>query len=76
MILVIRFFLRFIIIVCLIIAILFAVLGLYEHIMGPEETKKLLKKLKIPWSYSLILLVGFISLIILIILYIVSTKLY
>lgn len=44
--------------VCVLAFILF---GLYEHFMGPEDAKKLLKKLKLPLSYDKVLTIGFIS---------------
>lgn len=44
--------------------------GIYEHIMGPLEAKKLLKKLNIPWSYDSIMVAWFICLVVMIISYI------
>lgn len=38
-----------------------------EFFQGPEDTKKLLKKWNIPWSYKRILVVGFICFAVLLI---------
>ena len=37
----------------------FLVLGLYEQLMGSEDTKQLLKRLKIPLSYKWVLIIAF-----------------
>ena len=57
------------------ITILFGIFGIYEQIMGPADAEKLLKKLHIPLNYSQILIVGFISLVLMIITYILRAKL-
>ena len=47
-------------IVSMIIFIVFVPFGIYEYIMGPEDLKKLLKKLNIPLTYNQFLIIGFI----------------
>ncbi len=57
------------------IVILFGVFGTYEQIMGPANAEKLLKTLHIPLSYNQTVIVGFICLTIMIITYILRSKL-
>lgn len=54
---------------------LFALFGIYELIMGPEDAKRLLKKLHIPLSYNQVLIIGFAFLILAIAGYILRAKL-
>lgn len=56
-------------IVSLICVVPFVIFLIVEFFEGPEDTKKLLKKLKIPWSYRRILVIGFISITILVVSY-------
>lgn len=37
----------------------FLVFGLYEQLMGPEDAKQLLKRLKIPLRYKWVLIIAF-----------------
>lgn len=54
----------------------FMVFGVIEQLLGPAKAMKLLERLKIPWSYNRVLLVGFICLAITIVLFIVRKKLF
>ncbi len=54
---------------------LLTVFGIYEQIMGPANAEKLLKTLHIPLSYNQTVIVGFICLAIMIITYILRSKL-
>ena len=56
-----------IIIVSAICTVPFLLFGIIEFFQGPEDTKKLLKKWNLPWSYKRILVVGFICYAILLI---------
>ncbi len=49
-------------ILSLIVLIPFFVFGVYEAIIGPDDAKKMLKKIHFPLSYKQILIIGFISL--------------
>ena len=60
-------FLLVINIASLICVVPFALFGIVEYFVRPEGAKKLLKKLKISWSYRCIMVVGFICLAILLI---------
>ena len=64
-----------VIIISFVTTILFAIFGIYEQIMGPADAKKLLKKLHIPLSYNQVLIIGFISLVLMIISNILLAKL-
>ena len=55
--------------------VLFAIFGVYEQIMGPADAEKLLKKMHIPLSYNLALIIGFVCLALMIISYILRAKL-
>ena len=55
--------------------VLFAIFGVYEQIMGPEDAEKLLKKLHIPLSYNQALIIGFVCLALMIVSYILRAKL-
>ena len=55
--------------------VLFAILGLYEQIMGPADVEKLLEKLPIPLSYNQALIIGFVCLVLMTISYILRKKL-
>lgn len=59
--------------ICLIPFIFF---GIVDYFGGPEDTKKLLKKLKIPWSCRRVGVVGFICLAIVLITSIVLKVLF
>lgn len=39
--------------------ILFGVFGIYEQLMGPEDTQKLLDKMHVPVKYKHVLIIGF-----------------
>lgn len=45
--------------VSFVVLLVFLVFGLYEQLMGPEDAKQLLKRLKIPLSYKCVLIIGF-----------------
>lgn len=62
-------------IISFVTTILFAIFGIYEQIMGPADAEKLLKKLHIPLSYNQVLIIGFISLVLMIISNILLAKL-
>ena len=64
-----------VIIISFVTTILFAIFGIYEQIMGPADAKKLLKELHIPLSYNQVLIIGFISLVLMIISNILFAKL-
>ena len=55
--------------------VLFAILGVYEQIMGAADAEKLLKKIHIPLNYNQVLIIGFIFLVLMIISYILRAKL-
>ena len=55
--------------------VLFAILGVYEQIMGAADAEKLLKKIHIPLSYNQVLIIGFVFLVLMIISYILRAKL-
>lgn len=50
----------FVKIIVFLITVLFLIFGFYEELMGPEDAKKLLKKMHIPFRYPIILIVGFV----------------
>lgn len=62
-------------VISLVLTILLAIFGIYEQIMGPADAEKLLKKMKIPFSYKQVLIIGFVSLAVMIITYIWGAKL-
>ena len=73
---------RFISIVLLIIniissvlSILFGIYGIFEQIVGAGCVERLLKKFKIPLSYNQIFIIGFVSVALMIITYILRRKL-
>lgn len=59
-----------------VITVLFAILGLYEQIMGIANAKKLLQKLHIPLSYKQTLIIGCASILLMFITFILREKLY
>lgn len=61
-------------IVSFIIVLIFGLFGIVEYILGPNDVEKLLKKINIPLSYNQILIIGFICLALMIITYIIRTK--
>ena len=66
--------LNFVTVFCFVVTALFGAFGIYEQIMGPDDSKNLLKKLHIPLSYKQVLIIGFGCLILLIVLNILSAK--
>lgn len=74
MISILNFILRVIYYIVSIFVVVFMSFGLYEHIMGPEDAKALLKKYNIPLSYKGVLLVGFCSIAFFIVLGIILQK--
>ncbi len=62
-------------IISFVVTILFSIFGLYDEIMGPAHSEKLLKKLHIPLSYNGVLIIGIVSILIMFISYILRTKL-
>ena len=62
-------------IIFFVLIMLFAILGIYDQIMGPDDTKKLLKKLKIPLSYNQILIIELVCIVLLFVTYILQAKL-
>lgn len=58
----IKIFLFVINIVSAICVLPFILFGIVEYFQGPEDTKKLLEKWNVPWSYKSILIMGFICL--------------
>ena len=52
-----------------------ASIGIYELIMGPDDTKKLLKKWRIPLSYNQILFIWFFCIVLLVVTSILGAKL-
>ena len=71
----INIFLLIVNIISFCITVLFAILGVYDQIMGPEEVEKLLKKLHIPLSYNKVLIIWFTFLALMIISYFLRAKL-
>ena len=57
------------------VTVLFGIFGIYEDIMGPDDAKRLLKKMNIPLSYKQVLIIGFASLTIMFIAWILRDKL-
>ena len=55
--------------------VLFAILGLYEQIMGPADVEKLLEKLPIPLSYNQALIIGLVCIVLMTASYILRAKL-
>ena len=49
-------------IVTFVITVLFAIFGVYEYFGGPDKAEKMLEKMHIPLSYRQTLIVGFVSL--------------
>ena len=62
-------------VVSFLVTILFAIFGIYEQIMGPADAEKMLKRLRIPLSYSQTLIVGFVCLALMFASYILRAKL-
>ena len=62
-------------IISFVATVLFAILGVYEQIMGVADAEKLLKKIHIPLSYNQVLIIGFVFLVLMIISYILRAKL-
>ena len=57
------------------VTVLFGIFGIYEQIMGPANAEKLLKRLNIPLNYRQVLIIGFVSLVIMFIVYVLREKL-
>ena len=55
--------------------ILFAILGIHEQIKGSANLEKLLKKLHIPLSHKLVLIIGIVCILLMFIIYILREKL-
>jgi len=62
-------------IVSFIITVLFLILGIYEQIVGPAGLEKLLKKLHIPLSYNMVLIIGLLCIALMFASYILRAKL-
>jgi len=62
-------------IISFIIVLLFSVFGIYEQIMGPADSEKMLQKLHIPLNYHQTLILGFVSLIVMLVCYTLRAKL-
>lgn len=58
------------------LVLLFGVTGIIYELLGAANYEKMLKKLKIPWSFERIWLFMFVCLIILIITYILRKKFF
>lgn len=54
---------------------MFAILGLYEQIVGAADLERLLEKLHIPLSYNQVLIIGVVSIILMYVSYILRKKL-
>ena len=57
------------------VTVLFGIFGIYDQIMGPANAEKLLKRLNIPLNYRQVLIIGFVSLVIMFIVYVLREKL-
>ena len=64
------------IIISLIISAVFIVFGIYDQIMGPAATERLLEKLHIPLNYNQVVIIEFIWIAILIVSYILKVKFF
>ena len=62
-------------ILALSIAVPFSAFGIYEQIVGPVNAEKLLQKLHIPLNYTQTIIIGFVSVVIIIIVHILVEKL-
>lgn len=62
-------------IVLFVTTVLFALFGVYEELASPAAAEKLLQKLHIPLSYNQVLIIGFVSLALMFITYILRAKL-
>ena len=56
--------LRIVTIISFAISVLYSIFGIYDQIMGSASTEKLLKKLHIPFSYTQIIIIGCVSIVI------------
>ena len=70
----IKSFLLIVNIVLFVLVLLFGAFGIYEQLTGPADAEKLLKVLKIPFSYNQIFIIGFLCAIIMVVLYVVRSK--
>ena len=57
------------------ITVLFAIFGVYEYFCGPDRAEKMLEKMHIPLSYRQTLIIGFASLVLMGISYILRKHL-
>ena len=64
-----------VLIISSVVTVLFTIFGVYELIMGPEKSEKLLKQLHIPLSYSQVLIIGFACVVLIIICFLLRAKL-
>lgn len=62
-------------IVLFVTTVLFTLFGMYEELASPAAAEKLLQKLHIPLSYNQVLIIGFVSLALMFITYILRAKL-
>ena len=72
---IISFFLLMVNIFSFAATVLFAMFGIYEHLMGPGDAEKALKKMNIPLNYHQVLIIGFISLALTIVCFLLRAKL-
>lgn len=63
-------------IVSFVLVLLFGTSGIIYELFGPANYEKILRKLKIPWSFERIWLFMFVCLIIMIITYILRKKFF
>ena len=61
--------------VTFVITVLFAIFGIYEYLGGPDRAEKMLEKMHIPLSYRQTLIIGFASLVLMGISYILRKNL-
>ena len=61
--------------VTFVITVLFAIFGVYEYFGGPDRAEKMLEKMHIPLSYRQTLIIGFASLVLMGISYILRKNL-
>ena len=57
------------------ITVLFAIFGVYEYFGGPDKAEKMLEKMHFPLNYRQTLIIGFVSLVIMGISYILRKNL-
>ncbi len=73
---IINFIILLVCVVSSLILVSYSILGVYHEIFGAENTSKLLEILHIPLSYNQTIGVGFISLAVMLVTYIIRKKLF